>query len=503
MYHARDNSERDRRSRSDVPGNDGGLPAQPAWLGDRGRDEPWVSPRVAGITRPPAAPTPNEIARWLLRGRFFILLAVVLGAAAATGFVVLSKPRYTSYTDLLILPANLNLTPNDLYTPNLQSDSQILEVESKMRMMTSGNVLRRLVASLDLKDVPEFVDDRPVIDLPQLLGFPSRKADPVATAMAALSERIKVARQERSYMITAAVWCRTAEQSARVANGLADAFKEELAQTEADGAGRVARDLSNRLTALREAVSEADTQVETFRRRHGLQLAASGQLVNAQSMERMNSRSVDARSRLAEATSRYNELLRASGDRGGGTAALQSPTLTTLRNEAVTARKQVDALSLTYGEGHPVLATARSELRSLTAAIAGEIDRLRRSAKIDVDEARATLAALATETLSLRGSVSGDDDAQIKLRELERNAKAKATLYQAYLTRAGETAERQRIDATDVRVISQAVPPPRRGWPPRLEIAVPIGAIAGGVLGAILAAAWGFLATRRHLWKVA
>ena len=381
-----------------------------------------------------------------------------------------------------MLPANLNLTPNDLYTPNLQSDSQILEVESKMRMMTSGNVLRRLASDLDLKGDPEFGDDPSMLDLPRILGLTTPKVDPAAAALAALSERIKVARQERSYMVTAAIWSRTAEKSARIANALADAFKEELAQTESDGAGRAAKDLSGRLSALKDAVSEADVQVENFRRRHGLQQAAGGQLVNAQSMERMNNRYMDARGRLAEAISRYNQLLRAPGSQASGSAALQSQTLTSLRGEQTAAKKQFDALRLTYGDRHPALVTARSDLRSLTTAIETEMERLRRSAKIDVDEARSTLAALSNETLALRGSVSGDDDAQIKLRELERNAKSKATLYQAYLTRAGEAAERQRVNATDVRVISQAAPPQRRGWPPRFEIAVLVGALAGALM---------------------
>lgn len=503
MYGARQKSTGDDYERALPSDGEGGLRSQRSLIGGQGSNGSGASIWTADGGFPPPTPTPIEVVGWVLRGRGVILAAIVLGAAAAIAFVAYSKPRYTSFTDLLILPANLNLAPNDLYTPNLQSDSQILEVESKMRMMTSGNVLRRLANNLDLKDVSELVDGSAALDLPKLFGFGGRTGDPTLAAVAALSERIKVGRQERSYMITASVWCRTAELSARIANGLADAFKEELAQTEADGAGRAARDLSKRLNALRDAVSEADTEVETFRRLHGLQQAAGGQLVNAQSMERMNNRSMDARGRLAEATSRYKELLGSSANLASGSAALQSPTLTSLRGEVVAARKQVDALSMTYGDRHPVLVTARSELRTLTAAIEAEIDRLRRSAKMDVDEARSTLAALSMETMSLRGSVSGDNDAQIKLRELERNANAKATLYQSYLTRAGETAERQRIDATDVRVISQAMPPQRRGWPPRIEIAVPVGAIAGGVLGAFLAASWGYLVTRRHLWRVA
>jgi len=91
-----------------------------------------------------------QVAGWLLRGWIWILIAVLVGAIAAVAGAQLLTPRFTTMTDLTIAPSNLLVAPNDLYSTNIQSDSQILDVESKMRMITSGNVLRRVVEKLDL-----------------------------------------------------------------------------------------------------------------------------------------------------------------------------------------------------------------------------------------------------------------------------------------------------------------------------------------------------------------
>lgn len=89
--------------------------------------------------------------------------------------------------------------------------------------------------------------------------------------------------------------------------------------------------------------------------------------------------------------------------------------------------------------------------------------------------------------------MSVDDQAQVKLRELEREASAKTALYQTFLTRSGEAAERQQIDATDVRVISPAVEPIRPTWPPRPIIAAAAGAALGLLLCAAALAGFGYL----------
>jgi succinoglycan biosynthesis transport protein ExoP len=438
-----------------------------------------------------------QIAGWLLRGWIWILIAALAGAVAGVAVAQLVTPRFTTMTDLTIAPSNLMVAPNDLYTTNIQSDSQILDVESKMRMITSGNVLRRVVEKLDLNNDPEFADKPPLFDLSALLGRPASETIGGKDLTRVLAKRISATRQERSYVVTLSVWASEPEMSARLANSIAETFREEVVRADAERSGRAAQGLAARLGELQAAATDAEDRIEVFRRANGLQQGTTGQPLSSDAMERMNGKLTDAKARVAEAEAHYREVSRAVSLYGVEGGAVQSQTLSGLQADEASLRRQIATLSQTLGPRHPALMNALAEAGALSNAIKAETERLRRAARIQLDQAKMALDTLNEETLALRGSVSVDDQAQVKLRELKREASTKTALYQTFLTRAGEAAERQQIDATDVRVISPASAPLRPTWPPRPIIVAAAGATLGLLVSAGVLAALGYLSAFR------
>lgn len=438
-----------------------------------------------------------QVAGWLLHGWRWILIAALAGAIAGVGATQLVTPRFTAITDLTISPSNLQVTPNDLYATNIQSDSQILDVESKMRSITSGNVLLRVIDKLGLANDPEFADKMRLFDLSWLFDRNVSDAARRNDLIGLLAKRINVVRQERSYVVTLSVWASEPAMAAKLANSIATTFREEVVRADAERAGRVAQGLTARLGELKAAATEADDRTEAFRRAHGLQQGPSKQPLSTDAMERMNGKLTDAKARLAEAEARYNEVSRAVSLYGVQAGAVQSQTLSGLLADEAALRRQIATLTQTLGPRHPAMLNAMAEADALNKAIKSETERLRRAARFEVDQAKVALDTLNEETRTLRGNVSVDDQAQVKLRELEREASAKTALYQTFLTRSGEAAERQQIDATDVRVISPAVAPFRRTWPPRPIIAAAAGAALGLLLCAAALAGLGYLAALR------
>lgn len=457
-----------------------------------------LSERVAGsaILAPDVAITAGKVAGWLLHGWMWIAAAILAGALAAIVIGQFVTPRFTATTDFTIAPSNLQVAPHDLYTTNLQSDSQLLDVESKMRTVSSGNVLRRVVDKLDLNNDPEFADKPRLFDIGALLDRHATK--PAARDVTGvLARRVSVARQERSYVVTLSVWASEPEEAARLANAIAETFREEVVRADAERTGRAAQALAARLDELKTAATDAEEKTEAFRRANGLQQGPNGQPLSSAAMEQMNAKLTDAKARLAEAEAHYREVSNAvelDGVQGGG---VQSQTLSSMLTDQSALRRQIASLSRTLGPRHPALINAQAEAEALANAIKAETERLRRTARIEVDQARMALDRLNEETQALRGNVSIDDRAQVKLRELEHEASAKTALYQTFLTRAGEAAERQQIDATDVRVITAAVAPLRPTWPPRPVIAAGAGAAIGLLLSAGILAGLGYLAALR------
>jgi len=446
-----------------------------------GDDVPY-RPTTELVSAPVRTITLLQMLGWLRRGWLWMLVAALIGVVAAVGVTRLLTPRFTATTELTIAPSNLLVTPNDLYAANVQSDSQILDVESKMRMISSGNVLRRVVDMLALKNDPEFAGTPALFGL---LGASDRQPVDGSDLAAALARRITVARQERSYVVSLSVWASEATLSARLANAVAETFRDEVVRADAERVGRAAQGLTARLGEIKAAATEAEDRVEAFRRDHGLQQNASRQPLSAEALERMSGKLTDAKARFAEAEARYAEVSRALSQHGVQGGGVQSQTLAGLLADEAALRRQVAVLSKTLGPRHPSLTSVLTEADALAKAIKSETERLRRTARIEVDQARKALDTLTGETRLLRGSVSVDDQAQVKLRELEREAAAKTALYQTFLIRAGEVAQRQQIDATDVRVITAATAPSRSTWPPRPIVA----AAAGLLLGLLLSAA--------------
>lgn len=436
---------------------------------------------------------------WLRQGLWFAVALAVMGALAGGAYAVLTPPRYTVSTDILINPANLQVVNDDLFQQSGQVDSALLNAGSKLRVLTSGNVLMRVVDGLELTRDKEFYDPDPGFSLSSLLpgsGATAEERDPRLAALASLSSRVSTRADERSFVATLFMSSESPDKAIRIANAIVDAFKAELATAEADGAGRTASALTNRLDELKAEVKEAEERVEAYKREHDL-AAASGELINTQIMSQTNQQVVEAQARVITLQTAYDELL-ASGDSATTADTQASASIAALRASAGSLRQQLDSQSTIYGARHPSIVRLNTELAAVEAQLTSEVGRLVAAAKASLDEAKANFAALSAKANDLRASVFTDSAALVTLRELERDATSKAAIYESFLSRARQVTEREQLDATNVRVISEAVPPTARSWPPRTVVMLALGAVGGMVAGLGIAVIVGLLRDLRH-----
>ena len=433
--------------------------------------------------------TPQATLRWVLRFWYLAVAVTVLGGLVGIAAGTLIKPRFTSYSDMLLDPSTLQVMADDLYSRNIQGDAQLLDVESKMRVLTSTNVLTRVVQELGLENNPDLMEP----EFPALASSASAGAqDPLAAAVRALSERVQVRREERSYVVTASVWARSPEQSAILTNALVAAFLAEQSAAEADGALQASAALNERLDQLRDDAAAAEAAVAEYRRSRGLQMSGNEQL-STQSAVQLNTQISAAREAFIAAEASYANLTASSGDGRLNAAAQQSDVLNNLRTQYAAARQQADSLAATLGPRHPNLASAQSQLASLQAEIDREIARVVRTAETNLNQARAVFEQLTQAADTQMGAVFTDETAQVELRQLERAAASKVAIYEAYLTRAQEITQRSQISTSNVRVISTAVAPIARSYPPRTVLLAGMGLFGGLALGLGLAALAGLI----------
>lgn len=428
---------------------------------------------------------------WLRSGLIMACLLAIVGGIIGGAYSMLSKQRYTVTTDVLINPANLQVVQNDLYPQSGQLDGQILNLRSKQLIMTSGSVLSRVVTELDLTNDPEFYKPSPKSGEAN-----APKADPKLTALKNLAQRVKTSGDERSFVTTLSVSAQTANKAVEISQAIVKTFREELASAEASGANRAAAALDARLGQLKSDVQAAEEKVEDYRRSHSLS-SSNGQLVSSQTMTQLNTQIVEEQSRVVAAQANYDALV-ASGVNGTRSAPETSEALAALRDRANGLRQQIDSQAMTFGPRHPTIVRLKTELGTVDAQLKTEFARTVDQAKVNLNRSKASLASLNAKMNDLQGRVFTDNESEVALRELLRDATSKTAIYESFLTRARQITEREQIDTTNVQVISSAVPPSGRSWPPSTSILIAAGAVVGFGLGMLLAIAWGILRDMRR-----
>lgn len=443
----------------------------------------------------------DDFVAWLRDGWKWIALAVVLCTAAAFAYSLVVTSRYSVYTDIVIDPANLNVVTDDVFTTSPQRDAQLMEVESRLRVLTSRNVYARVIDRLELTEDDEFVQPGALERIKALVGLGGTVEEPGeggkrVAAMRALSERVQAHREDRSFVVVLRVWSEDPLKAVAISDAIVAAFEEELFSSSAQSAGRVADSLRERLDELRAHVTQAEGRVEEFRRANGLQ-SANGELVSSQRSAEINTQLVEAQQRLIQAQSVFSQM-NAALERGQTASAsvFDSEAMTALREQRHRLQQQIGSIERTYGPLHPRMIAAISERDTLDQATVREARRILELARAEATREQASYDALRRKADEEKTNVFADNAAQVQLRELEREARSRAAVYETYLARAQEVSERQQIDTTNVRVISRAVPPQGRDWPPRKIVLLIAGGIAGLMLGTALAiwfGLWRFL----------
>ncbi|WP_232629376.1 GumC family protein [Methylobacterium sp. Leaf118] len=442
--------------------------------------------------------SPAQVVAMIGRRRWLILLALILGTLGGGFFVATMEPRYMATAQVIIDPRGLRVVEREV-TPNVDNaDAQVATVENEMRVLRSSSVLEAVVAREGLDRDPEFIGDPPGLmrrlrsGLAELLGqSPPREPDPRRSALQSLERKVAVRRAERSFVIEVTVASRDADKSARIANDLVTIYTEQAGKTRADLARRSGVSLDNRLAELRAAVRAAEDRVETFKNEHDL-VSADGSLTRDLRLRDINARLVTARARTTEAQARMEQAGALSGKLDGMTESVQSQAVVQLRGQIAEVRRRRANLANVLGPRHPELASASREIEVLQEQLDQELRRIAESARNDYRRAKQTEEELRKTVESMSRASFVDSRALTELRELEREAEARRTLFSQYLVRSRELTEQTQVDLNNIRAISAAIPPDR---PTNLSkvVILAIGSLIGLLLGLVLAIFLGVL----------
>ncbi len=436
---------------------------------------------------------PREILRTVRLRWLTVLLPVLLCLGAAAAWTQLNPPQYAASTQILIDPRGLQVVKDGLTPPDQASDASLLLVDSQLRVLTSDDVLGRAVDRFDLALDPEFQGRETLIGaikgmVARLTGRTEPPAEPRLTALRILRDRVGARRLERSFVVELGVTSEDREKAARLARGIAETYLARDAATRSETTRRAGEAIEGRLAELRQALKRAEDKAQGFRAKHNI-VGTRSQLVSEQQLTQLSDQLGAARAKALDAGARMRQVegVLTNGRFDSVNEIVQNPTITALRGQlAGVERLRADAEE-TLGKRHPSYMAAVVQEKALRTAIEAEIRRIAAASRNDFEAAQASARVLASTLERRKADALKVGDDFVQLRELERQVEASRAVYEAFLVRARELQEQQRLDTSASRIISPASPPEKRIGPPTpvVFVAALVAGLGLGLVGGL------------------
>lgn len=283
-----------------------------------------------------------------------------------------------------------------------------------------------------------------------------------AETLETLRRHLVLAPRPRSRVIDIAVTANNNKLASQIANTIADLYITNHRDYKLAASRKAKEFLSERIGDLKSDADRKSEALEQYRIANGLTVAMTTTLVQEQ-VSGINNQLQTARAKLADlegqaATVRAGNALEMA-------AVLASPTITKLREQEGTLSAERARLTASFGEGSPMLSRVNSQLSTIERQIAAEGKRAEASLTNDVKSARANVESLTKRLTDLQRQASITDNARARLTTLTADADSARSLYNEFRTRLNGIDASMAYGATNVRVISHAVPPTRPAFP--------------------------------------
>lgn len=407
-----------------------------------------------------------EYWRSIVKRKWLILALVLAAVVVAAGVSFALTPIYRSTATVLIEGGKGKiLSIEDIYSSTGQREHYQTQVE----ILKSREVADRTVRALKLWEHPAFdprqADESLAGKLADALGVGRQMTEWTEDELAkhaakGLQAGLSVEPIRLSQLVKVNFEHRDPQLAARVANQVAAEYIESDRDARFKISQQVSGFLQERLTSLREKLTESEMALQAYRETKGIvSLAGSPQTVAGQQVGGTSERLLQARARRMELESTYQQIKSATGtDYGSVPAVVRDPAVAeSLRAYNDTRRRLAEAME-TLGTAHPKARQLDAELAQVSGTLAQQRVAAVASFTREYEAARATESQLERALNSARGEVQSVNREEFQLAVLEREVQTNRQLYDMFMSRAKETNLAGDVQASVARVVDTAVP---------------------------------------------
>ena len=387
-------------------------------------------------------------------GRRILLLAIAIFAVGVIALMVIPV-RFAATALVVVDPREQRVTNEQDVLPGIGQDAAALQ--SMIEIAKSDGFLRPLIEQLKIQDDPEITGGE--TDSSRLLEK--------------FRSRLDISRRGLTYVIAITFISNRPQQAARYANAVAEAFVATQGQVRTAATDDAAGWLNSRLKSLNDRLRASEDAVAAFKRDHRIVNAGRDGTTQQLRVTELNQQVSAARLRTEDAKTRYQQAqrdLKANVD-----GPLKQDLLSALRAQRSALNDQIAQKRAVFGDRHPDLVIAYSQLSDLNKQIENERKRNIDSAKSEYESMQDQQKSLENRLKSVEAEMLTEGLAFVKLQELQRDADANKNIYEQFLSRFKTTDEQRLLQSSQTKIVSLATPPIRSTRPP---LALLLAAIA-------------------------
>ncbi|MEO1407793.1 MAG: GumC family protein, partial [Pseudomonadota bacterium] len=443
------------------------------------------------------------------RRRMWLMLTAFLLTVSVVTIATLQATPIYSTTTKVIVDSRTTGPGDELFYEGLGTSTA--EIDTEVQIIRSRKLLERVVERLDLVSVPEFnpslLDDGSGPSFignifsfigglfsggdgeeERVLTEQERAQGTFARAVAILESKITVTRFGATFIIDIGVSSEDPRLAARLANTIADEYQVDQLNAKLEATERSLSFLSERLDGLRQQVTDAEARVADYKRQNDIQ-TAEGTTLTEQEITRVTGDLIAAEADLAERQARLSNVrstLASGGNLDGVAEVLNSTVITDLRRQQSEVEGERAELRARYGPRHPEIIRINNEVADVENKINAEVSRIVTSLEGEVNVARQRISSLRNNRGQLNARLNRNNQAQVGLAELERNAESARLIYQESLDLFNEASSTEDYATPDARVLATANVPNSPSLP-RTKLNILLGIILGSILAGGLA----------------
>ncbi len=378
------------------------------------------------------------------------------------------------------------------------AEREVLGGDSTAPEQESASVLERIQGIFSGAGDPEPFESKTVVETGSAVFTPSTQivnaTDELTpdqqSVVNGFMGRLSIAPLRKTKLVNISFLSEDPDFAALVANTVGQQYIESYLDAKLERTSSAATFLNQRLRELKATLDDSKSRLIAFKEVNGLvDVDGSVGRLNEQQLLLATAELASARSELAQQQNVFNEVqaLRGRTDLLESIPAIQAdPLVQRTKIDQGVAQRELDELLNRYGERHPRVVDAKSQLATLNLTLEGHVNRVVGSIANDYQLARQQVASIQAKLNSGKQEIQAIGSKKFELDELQGEVDTNQDIYDAFYNQITQAKSADGLESANARISDYAVAS-AAPVKPQKQLIIALAALASLVLAMLMA----------------